>query len=449
MKKEIMTSRKNPFCLLLLPRASGASGACLAFLLMLPALAACFTACDDDDNDSSTYNPSAPAVISSFMPDSGGIRTKFIVKGSNFGPDTSRIRVLFSEEDEQATIIGANNETIYCLVPKQSDGDNRVTVVAGSDSLVFDGTFHYNVSQSVSTIVGISGTGGSDDGTLSSALVQRTFGIAAVHGGDLLTFEALSGNVRYIAIADNAVNTVQTGFFGAQPAISEDRRKVYCIGKNAGDHKVVLFDYDNLWEPVTLVSNIAGSLSVIYSCALDDTEKYLYFRDKSGKFGRLELARPSNVVILNEHVGTVGSTDYSYLVYSPVDDCFFLTVQYVNGIYKISKDGQTVEDFIGFNGQGTTDGPALECKLMYPAGITVDSKGNLYWCDSSGPTIRKYTRNSGYVSTLAGIAGTFGGDDGKPLESTFNYPYCINADEEDNFFIGESWGVTIRELAIQ
>jgi len=421
-----------------------------AFLLMLSALAGAFQACDDDDdNNGGTYDPSVPAEINSFMPDSGGIRTKFIVKGSNFGSDTSRIRVLFSEENERATVIGADNETIYCLVPKQTDGDNQVTVVVGGDTLAFSEPFHYNISQSVSTIVGISGTAGSDDGTLSTALIQRTFGIAAVYGGDLLSFETLSGNVRYITIADNAVTTVQTGFYGAQPAISKDRKKVYCIGKNAGDHKVVLYDYDNLWEPMTLVSNIQESSSVIYSCALDDTEKYLYFRDKAGKFGRLEIASPSNVEILNANVGTVGSTDYSYLVYSPVDDCFFLAVQYVNGIYKISKDGQTVEDFIGFNGQGTTDGMALDCKLKGPSGITVDSKGNLYWCDSSGPTIRKYTRNSGYVSTIAGIAGTFGGDNGKPLESTFSYPYCINADHEDNFFIGESWGVTIRELAIQ
>ena len=421
-----------------------------SLLLLMFLLPAVFQSCNDDnDNSSGGYDPSLPAEINSFMPDSGGIRTKFIVKGTNFGLDTSRLRVLFSATREPGTIIGADNQTIYCLVPKQTNGDNHVTVVAGNDSLTFESTFHYTISQSLSTVAGISGTAGSDDGTLSSALMQRTFGIAAVYGGDLLTFEALSGNVRYLAIGDNKVSTVQTGFYGAQPAVSRDRKKVYCIGKNAGDHKVVLYDYNNLWEPMTLVSDIQASSSVIYSCALDASEQYLYFRDKSGLFGRLEIAHPSNVEILNNQVGTVGSTDYSYLVYSPVDDCFYLSVQYVNGIYKISKDGQTVEDFIGFNGQGTTDGLASDCKLMYPAGITVDSKGNLYWCDTNSPTIRKYDHSSGYVSTIAGIAGTFGGDNGSPLEATFDYPYCINADDEDNFFIGESWGCTIRELAIQ
>ncbi len=421
--------------------------------LLYMALAGLWWSCSDDEGGGSTpYDPSLPVTLSSFMPDSGVYNDKFIIKGANFGGDTSIIRVLFCDADNNqnpATLIAANNEDIYGMVPKQADGDNLVRVVVSGDTVTYSSPFHYTVQQNVTTLVGISGTAGSDDGTLSTALIQRTFGIAAVYGGDLLSFEALSGNVRYIAIDDNEVTTIETGFYGAQPAISKDRKKVYCIGKNAGDHKVVLFDYDNLWEPMTLVSNIAESASVIYSCALDDTEKYLYFRDKAGKFGRLEIASPSNVEILNESVGTVGSTDYSYLVYSPVDDCFYVTVQYVNGIYRISKDGQSVENFIGFNGQGTTDGEALECKLMYPGGITVDSKGNLYWCDTNAPLIRKYNHSSGYVSTVAGIAGSFGGDDGEPLESTFSYPYCINADDDDNFFIGESWGVTIRELAIQ
>jgi hypothetical protein len=211
----------------------------------------------------------------------------------------------------------------------------------------------------------------------------------------------------------------------------------------------VLYDYDALWQPQTLASSIPQASSVIYSCALDDSEEWLYFRDKAGTFGRLELANPSNVEVLNPNVGTVGSTDYSYLAYSPVDDCFYLALQYVNGIYKISKDGQDVEEFIGFNGQGSVDAPRLDCKLKYPTGITADSEGNLYWCDSNGPTIRKYNRKSEYVSTIAGIAGKSGGDNGDPLSSTFSYPYCMNADDGDNFFIGESWGCTIRKLAIE
>lgn len=408
-------------------------------------------ACNDDTPDpQSKRDPSLPLQLDAFMPDSGGIRTKFVVKGSNFGSDISKIKVLFSDDEKEATVLGADNETVYCLVPKQSGGDNTIQVVVDDDTTAFDQTFRYHVEQNVSTITGVSGVAGSEDGILSDGRIQRTFGIAAVDGGDLLTFEALSGNVRFISIKDNVISTLQTGFYGAQPAISQDGTKLYCINKDANDHKVVLYDKDALWEPQTIVSGISESSAVIYSCALDDSEKWLYFRDKAGLFGRLELANPSNVNVLNENVGTVGATDYSYLVYSPVDDCFYLSVQYVNGIYKISKDGQNVEEFIGFNGQGYTDAPRLDCKLRYPGGITVDSEGNLYWCDTNSPTIRKYNRKSEYVSTIAGTAGSFGGENGDPeTEATFNYPYCINADQEDNLFIGESWGCTIRKLAIE
>ncbi len=407
--------------------------------------------CKDDSSVGIKYDSSQPIELTSFMPDSGGIRTKFIVEGSNFGTEDSIVKVLFSEDEKEATVIGVNNERIYCLVPKESGGDNIVKVVVDEDTVSFgeDNTFKYTVAENVSTIVGVSGEGGSDDGILSDGRVQRTFGIAAVEGGDLLTFETYSGTVRYIAIEDNAISTIQTGFYGGQPAISQDRQTLYSIGYSAGEHKVYKYTYENLWEPEIVVSGISESTTSIFSCALDDTEEWLYFRDVAGQFGRLEIANPSNVEILNTDVGTVSSGNYVYLTYSPVDDCFFLAVQSTQGIYKISKDGQTIDEYIGFNGLGTTNAQREDCKLYNPVGVTVDSEGNLYWCDSSSFTIRKFNRKSEYVSTIAGIAGTAGGDNGEPLESSFSYPYCMNADEEDNFFIGESWGCTIRELAIE
>ncbi len=406
--------------------------------------------CDDSgSSENQSYDPDLASEIQSFMPDSGGIRTKFIVRGFNFGDDASEISVLFSEDKEQAKVIGVNNETIYCLVPKQSGGDNSVWVVSHGDTLSFDATFRYNVSQKVSTIVGVSGNAGSDDGTLSEGRVQRTFGMAPVYGGDLLTFETWSGNVRFIALADNSITTIQTGYRAGQPAISKDRKKVYNIAIDGGAHKVVLYDYDVLWQPQTIVSGIEGVTGTIFSCALDDTEEWLYFRDRSGTFGRLEIAHPSNVEILGTEVGPVEPNDYQYIAYSPFDDCFFLSSQSRDGIYKISKDAQTVEPYIGFNGQVAADGPRLSCAVVNPCGLTFDSKGNMYWCDSSGPTIRKLDHKSDLVSTIAGVVGKFAGDDGDPMEATFSYPYCIAADEEDNFFIGESWGSTIRELAIQ
>ena len=419
----------------------------LATLLII----VCVFACKREKTVGKTeYDSNSPIQVGSFMPDSGGIRTKLIIKGSNFGTDKSKVKVYFqdTEKDRLATIIGIDNETIYCLVPKQNGGLNSVKVNIETGQGTITQKFLYIVAESVSNVVGVSGVGGSTNGSLSDARIQRTFGLAALGNDELISFESLSNAVRYISVNDNKVTTLQTGFDGTHPAINAARTKVYSIGKNA-PHKVYFYEKNSLWQPQILAAQIPGSTGFIFAAALDDTEEWLYFRDKNGIFGRLEIASPTNVQILNPTCGNVGNTDYCYMIYSKVDDCFYLTVQGVNGMYKISKDGKTVEEYAGFNGLGKADGPRREAQFTSPAGICVDSEGNLYVADSNSCLIRKINRNTGYVSTIAGMAGVFGGTNGIPLLSSFNYPYCLTADKNDNLFIGESWGCTIRKLAIE
>ncbi|MGQ1946068.1 hypothetical protein ACT3CD_03055 [Geofilum sp. OHC36d9] len=81
----------------------------LATLLLLLILVSCQ---DDDTSPGEVRDPSLPVQLDAFMPDSGGIRTKFIVKGFNFGSDISKIQVLFSSDERAATVLGVNNNTI-------------------------------------------------------------------------------------------------------------------------------------------------------------------------------------------------------------------------------------------------------------------------------------------------------------------------------------------------
>ena len=59
------------------------------------------------------------------MPDSGGIRTKFIVKGSNFGEDKSQVKVYFKDEvgnEREALVLGVKPDVIYAQVPSKPEG---------------------------------------------------------------------------------------------------------------------------------------------------------------------------------------------------------------------------------------------------------------------------------------------------------------------------------------
>ncbi|MGH3513119.1 MAG: hypothetical protein ACRDRB_12685, partial [Pseudonocardiaceae bacterium] len=59
---------------------------------------------------------------------------------------------------------------------------------------------------------------------------------------------------------------------------------------------------------------------------------------------------------------------------------------------------------------GSADGTGAAARFNHPAGVAVDSAGNVYVADGSA-TIRKVTA-AGVVTTLAGTAGMFGSADG-------------------------------------
>lgn len=89
---------------------------CHIRVLFTGMLLTCLAACNKKETSSVAvpYDSSKPVEVTSFMPDSGGIKTKFVIKGSNFGNDKSKISVYFKDVDRErkAVVIGVNSETI-------------------------------------------------------------------------------------------------------------------------------------------------------------------------------------------------------------------------------------------------------------------------------------------------------------------------------------------------
>ena len=112
----------------------------------------------NEDKKSTAFDPNQPVKFTEFMPDSGGIRTKFIVKGSNFGEDKSQVKVYFKDEvgnEREALVLGVKPDVIYAQVPKQAGGESHVRVeIAGKEAELSNAekTFKYIVTSSVSTI---------------------------------------------------------------------------------------------------------------------------------------------------------------------------------------------------------------------------------------------------------------------------------------------------------
>src|SRR5437667_5949962 len=69
-------------------------------------------------------------------------------------------------------------------------------------------------------------------------------------------------------------------------------------------------------------------------------------------------------------------------------------------------------NFAGLPGvSGINDGTGSAARFWEPEALAVDSAGNVYATDSNNHTIRKITP-AGVVTTLAGMAGSAGTNDG-------------------------------------
>jgi DNA-binding beta-propeller fold protein YncE len=95
--------------------------------------------------------------------------------------------------------------------------------------------------------------------------------------------------------------------------------------------------------------------------------------------------------------------------------------------------------------RGTTDGTGTAALFNAPAGIAIDGSGNLYVADSSANTVRKITP-AGVVTTVAGSAMVRGETDGKGSDALFNNPTGIAVDGLGNLYVVDTFNDTIRKI---
>ena len=88
--------------------------------------------------------------------------------------------------------------------------------------------------------------------------------------------------------------------------------------------------------------------------------------------------------------------------------------------------------------------PATKIELQLPAGVAVDSAGNLYIADSG--TGRIYKVSNGLITTVAGGGLSFG-DGGPATSGGLAYPMGVAVDSAGNLYIADSSNHRIRKVS--
>ncbi len=108
--------------------------------------------------------------------------------------------------------------------------------------------------------------------------------------------------------------------------------------------------------------------------------------------------------------------------------------------------GAAVTTFAGSAGaSGTADGTGTAARFNLPVGVAVDSAGNVYVAETTNNTIRKITP-AGVVTTLAGVAGISGAQDGTGAGALFNSPGGLVADAAGNLYVADTGNSVIRKI---
>jgi len=120
----------------------------------------------------------------------------------------------------------------------------------------------------------------------------------------------------------------------------------------------------------------------------------------------------------------------------------------MNNVVRMVSPSGTISTVAGggaaFIGDG---GPATSAQLSTPAGLAVDSGGNLYIADAGFNRVRKVAPG-GTITTVAGAgSASYWGDGGPATGAQLNNPGSVSLDAAGNLYIADTGNNRVREVS--
>ena len=365
----------------------------------------------------------APLVVT----DEVGTKTGFGLVGKGIGPALAFVPGVIS------TIAGTGTSDFG------GDGGAATSAFLNAPwGIVFDQNGNFYVADAnnnrvrkvdtggtISTFAG-TGTAGfsGDHGAASEAKLSHPAGLAFDSAGNLYIADVVNGSVRKVDL-NGIITTVAgagtQGFGGGdgEQATTVHLGDVYGI---AVDDAGNLFIADNSNNAIRKVDP-NGRISTI---AGDGTAA---FGGDGGLATEAQLNQPSCVMV-----------DYAGAVYL-CDSANFRVRKIAAGgiITTVAGTG-----LLGYTGD---EGAASSAKLGVPYGLALDAGGDLYIADLNNSVVR-VVEGSGIIHTLVGTTTGFSGDGGSALAAQLQLPAGLAVDSFGNLLIADAGNNVVRKVVV-
>jgi uncharacterized protein (TIGR03437 family) len=262
----------------------------------------------------------------------------------------------------------------------------------------------------IATVAGNGAAGfGGDNGPATSAHLAYPQDLAVDSAGNLYIADTNNNRIRKVSngVIATLAGTATYGFSGDNGlATSAQLNNPYGVAVDPAGNLYIADTFNNR---VRKVSN-----RVITTVAGDGT---VGFSGDNGPATSAQLADPWSVAV--DSAGNLYIADYGN-----------------NRIRKVSNGVIATVAGNGTRGSLGDNGPATSAQFYGPAGLAVDSLGNLYIADYGNNRIRKLS--NGVIATVAG-GGASLGDNGPATSAQLALPYGIAVDSGGNLYVAD-WG---------